>query len=265
MFDIPPMHPNLSERISSRLKELGKNPSSVALQAGLGRSSVRDIIANPDSNPRIDTLRKLTGPLECSLDYLTGASAEPGEKPTDADSQADPLISREVNEVGLLEEGVFRSAGDGPLKIIKTTEKILVYGDRRRPGWILSLYRIEDDSLIHEHILRGDILTVARPPNNEIIPLVNGSLVVVSRTLRQQVDSETTVTEFTAKFLEESPKGGFILTNRSKRSRDVRIAHTPAGSTLEEFEETMPNLYLSRATPILIAGVVVRITRTMPV
>lgn len=65
---------SVASRIQSRLTALGKNPSVVALEAGMGRSAVRDIIVN-DQNPRIDTLRKLTGPLQCTLEYLTVSEA----------------------------------------------------------------------------------------------------------------------------------------------------------------------------------------------
>jgi DNA-binding Xre family transcriptional regulator len=63
----------IAERIEDRLRALGKNASSVALEAGLGRSSVRDILVGKVTSPRLDTLEKLAEPLKCDLDYLTGS------------------------------------------------------------------------------------------------------------------------------------------------------------------------------------------------
>lgn len=68
---------SVGQRIAARLEALGKNASAVALEAGLGRSAVRDIMVH-DANPRIDTLKRLTGPLECDLAFLTGESIENG-------------------------------------------------------------------------------------------------------------------------------------------------------------------------------------------
>lgn len=82
----------LADRIRSRLNTLNKNPSSVALEAGLGRSAVRDILVN-DQNPRIDTLKKLTGPLQCTLYYLSGEREEDRGTETSAPrTEVDPLI-----------------------------------------------------------------------------------------------------------------------------------------------------------------------------
>ncbi|MDB5618536.1 helix-turn-helix domain-containing protein [Tardiphaga sp.] len=61
----------LASRILERLAATNQNPSEVSLAAGLNRSAIRDIIAN-EANPRIDTIKKLVGPLQCSLEYLTG-------------------------------------------------------------------------------------------------------------------------------------------------------------------------------------------------
>src|SRR5690606_37761941 len=77
MRDIPAMKMTLAERIQSRIDALGKNPSAVSLEAGLSRSAVRDILSGKVRHSRIDTLKSLTGPLECTLDYLTGETDEP--------------------------------------------------------------------------------------------------------------------------------------------------------------------------------------------
>jgi DNA-binding phage protein len=75
---------SVGDRIVQRLSAVGKNASAVSLEAGLNRAAVRDIIAN-DANPRIDTLRKLAGPLCCDLSFLTGetGSGANGEQAAD--------------------------------------------------------------------------------------------------------------------------------------------------------------------------------------
>ena len=106
------MKPTLAQRISTRIEYLETNPSNVALEAGLGRSAVRDILVGKVENPRIDTLRKLTGPLSCSLDYLTGASSDPGSPGAVVASEI-YLDPREVMTLIPLEVGVFRSGSHG--------------------------------------------------------------------------------------------------------------------------------------------------------
>ncbi|MDB5584873.1 MAG: hypothetical protein JWR80_10049 [Bradyrhizobium sp.] len=70
---------SVAERITLRLQALGKNPSEVAKEAGLGLSAVRDILKGKAANPRIDTIRKLTHPLECSMGWLLGEETVQGD------------------------------------------------------------------------------------------------------------------------------------------------------------------------------------------
>lgn len=65
-------HLNITHRIRSRLNDLGTNPSASALNAGLSRAAVKDILEGRSRNPRIDTLIALCGPLKCSLAELLG-------------------------------------------------------------------------------------------------------------------------------------------------------------------------------------------------
>lgn len=69
--DLETASAGVAERIEERLRQTGKNAHAVSREAGLGESAVRDIIRNR-ANPRIDTLKKLAGPLECDLSFLTG-------------------------------------------------------------------------------------------------------------------------------------------------------------------------------------------------
>ncbi|MCZ4091673.1 helix-turn-helix transcriptional regulator [Sinorhizobium psoraleae] len=62
----------LKERIKSRMAALGKNPSSVALEAELGRSAVRDILSGKAKNPGYATVAAIARVLDCSVQYLTG-------------------------------------------------------------------------------------------------------------------------------------------------------------------------------------------------
>ena len=67
-----------SERIRRRLGELGKNPSGAALEAGLTKDAIRNILRGRSVNVRTDTMMALAAVLDCSVEYLMGAVETPG-------------------------------------------------------------------------------------------------------------------------------------------------------------------------------------------
>jgi hypothetical protein len=266
---------SLSDRIKSQLAKLDKNPSSVALEAGLGRSAVRDIIVGKVDHPRIDTLKKLTGPLKCSLDYLTGDTEDPGEPiPSNAVSSRGRFDSQEVHFFRWLEVGVFRSehSSEGSMhrwegntddRDLEPNERYLVYNDFRFPDWEVDLYRVKDRSLLELDIKPGDFLTVVSPRTEEIIPLKPGSLVVVSHTVGIQG-----LTEISARMV-ELHSDGIALVGRA-RAPDlspppiiIRESSDPEND--EFFERILPNMYLTTEGSLAVRGVVSRLTRDMPI
>lgn len=68
----------VADRIQLRLIELNKSERQASLEAGLDSTTVNSIIKGVKSlNPRVDTVKKLTGPLKCSLAYLLGEDDSP--------------------------------------------------------------------------------------------------------------------------------------------------------------------------------------------
>lgn len=267
----------IAERIAARLEALGKNPSAVALEAGLGRSSVRDIMVGKVSSPRLDTLEKLTGPLECSLEYLTGNRGLTPIPPAEASSGSNFYDPMEVVGVTSAEIGVFRTDEattpardpsyieildpDGAPRI----DSHLLYRDLRLPDHYFALYQLNDRSLEDIHIMKGDILTVAAPALDGIVPLKRGTLVVIRRKLSGQEINSPSATEVSVRYV-DILDGDVTLVSRAK-SLDyapIRIADRPGSEDMERYaEEALPNYYWTGKEMVIVDGVVVRVTRTI--
>lgn len=246
----------VSERIQARLDALNKNPSSVALEAGLGRSSVRDIISGRVSSSRLDTLRKLTGPLQCTLDYLTGDSDAPDEE----------SIHRRHIQLDVFTDAIPTAAEAGVFRPVLTTDAKRQYlanlfshrpysatRDYRIPAWGTSLFEMMDNSLEHLHILKGDVVTVAQHPFDVQIPLTEGSLVAVQHTLRQPTLEEVSIRQVTV-----SQSGGISLVSQQHgRMQSIDI---PSRSVDNE-SKLVPNFYPLDGASVEILGIAVRIER----
>lgn len=174
----------LKERIRERMEVLGKNPSSVALEANLSRSAVRDILSGKAKNPGIMTVYAIADALECSHGYLTG--------------QTDNLHYKEATETfidvsastressGTLEAGVFRlvppereeheAHSDFGVRVRKPFRSKRRYIHRD-----LYIYRAGDASLHGIHVMKGDVLTVVSDPSAEAAP--SEALVIVAHRL----------------------------------------------------------------------------------
>jgi transcriptional regulator with XRE-family HTH domain len=87
----------LGKRVEARINELGINPSAAGDLAGVDRSLVRFLISGRTSNPRMDTVLKLSRALNCSLDYLFGFTKEVGAA-GELPKVHRPAIDREVFE-----------------------------------------------------------------------------------------------------------------------------------------------------------------------
>ncbi|MGO7157148.1 hypothetical protein [Rhizobium leguminosarum] len=256
------MKEDVASRILARMNELGKNPSSVALEAGLGRSAVRDIVSRRASNPRIDTLEKLTGPLECTLDFLTGASAEPGAKSghrhlwwMDTFIDPDPTVA---------ETGVFRPAKGalfGDFTAVPADEDLATashvgYRDPRIVDWRVELCRVGDNSMRDVNIIKGDIVTVARPSDDEEIPLSSGLIVLAKQHLSSPAIEEISIRQVSI------TKDIISLVSRGGQEFDPIIFDAYA---TERESALLPNVYFNHPNSIEILGVVVRVSRDLAI
>lgn len=205
----------LADRIRKRLEVVRKSAAAVSLEAGLGRSAVQDILAGNSASPRLDTIQKLTGPLQCSLNYLVSGTELEGS--TDRASPFRDLSLHPV--IRDLESGVFRTRT--PLKHQSVAslewayekavdeETYAVASDLRLPDLSIWPYRLRDRSLEQIGFRNNDIL-LAASGFGEQLDLKPGQIVVVERSLHNE-----RMDEWTARMVEESGDG-FRLTAKSQ-------------------------------------------------
>lgn len=62
--------PQIKKKIKAAMERKGYNPASLAKEAGLGNTAVRDILNNEEQDVRIQTLEKICRTLEISLGSL---------------------------------------------------------------------------------------------------------------------------------------------------------------------------------------------------
>ncbi|MDB5579642.1 MAG: hypothetical protein JWR80_4818 [Bradyrhizobium sp.] len=251
-----------AKRIAQRIEELGTNASAVSLQAGLGRSSVRDILSGKAQNPRIDTLQALAGPLACSVEFLTGESDRPGFAPP---AVAESAHSAEMTWVATVaytaELGVFRTPKIGPegqelthARILKKPRTV-AFDPSRHDGW--GLYQINDDTLIKRGILKGDYLT-AEEPFTEIAALNPGDIIIIKRWIGKNPAEELSAR------LVAIIDGDIALTTAS----DVEVSEpiilkAPPSPAIAADEEHLHNVYFLEDGKITIEGIVFRVTRDL--
>lgn len=260
------MTDSLIDRIRTRMTELGKNPSGLALEAGLGRSAVRDILSGKVKDPQRSTLLSLSVPLECSVSYLMGEIDTP-YSPRGEDRYAGfDAVPAEVR--GIVEAGVYRQRREIEHDIFNppvrpeygTFERYLAYRDLRLPDAAIRLYEIGDASLSGAGILKGDILSVARDLTDESMPIKSDMLL-----LCEYSPATIDAIEVSARFA-------------SVDGYDVTLSCRPAGFTIPPIRistfrdprdpsaNLLPDYYWSETDGrVWVAGVVVRITRDMNV
>jgi transcriptional regulator with XRE-family HTH domain len=245
----------IAERIQARLTELGKNASAVALEAGLSRSAVLDILRGKAANPRLDTLQKLTGPLECSLEYLAGADTDPGASPQSWRQFA--LLDTSVTTVaGVLETGVFRESVLTPTE----SEDAVLYRDPRQPKWSADLYLIGDETLSGVDIRKGDFATVVVPDGEDEVILRTGLVVAVRRELKTPH-----AYEHSARMVEIRGNEAHFVSRPSSGSASSLVVDLSDKHPGDHIPFLRNRYYLKDGGYIEITGVVARITRTMPI
>jgi transcriptional regulator with XRE-family HTH domain len=208
----------LADRIRERLEVVRKSAAAVSVEAGLGRSAVQDILAGHSSSPRLDTIQKLTGPLQCSLNYLVSGT-EMAATPKDSKQPfRDLSLFPSVRD---LESGVFRARVPLQHQSFERTltwalEKMIdqpeyaVASDPRLPGFSIYPYRLLDHSLENIGIFKGDILMAASGFGDQI-ELKPGQMVILQHSLNDQK-----LDEWLVRVVEETEDGGFRLAPRSK-------------------------------------------------
>ena len=251
----------LADRIRHRLEVVRKSAAAVSLEAGLGRSAVQDILAGNSASPRLDTIKKLTGPLQCSLSYLVGgtemASSNKDSKKPFRDLSLMPVIRD-------LESGVFRARV--PLEhqsfernlewaLDKTLEEreYPVATDLRLPQFSVLPYRLLDRSLENLGIFRGDIL-MAASGYGEQYELRNGQIVIVQHSLTNQK-----LDEWFVRVVEDTPDG-FRLVPKSKDP--VLLSYEIQSATTFGMENTYSS---AEDEWISIHAIVTSIHRDLPV
>lgn len=178
-MDIPSMTQTIADRIQLRLDALGKNPSGVALEAGLGRSSVRDILLGRASNPRMDTLLKLAGPLQCTVDYLIGETRHDTLLP-DFIGEFDPKPGEILS---ILRAGVFRPSSAKEEEAVASLDRFITYKDLRYPDHWISDFAMGDNSMDAIGIYKGDIISAISLKDEEEYTLKHGDLIIVNHSL----------------------------------------------------------------------------------
>lgn len=85
----------LRANLQRMMLDLGLNRTSLAREAGLGRTAVRDILSGKSGHPTEKTLGKLAARLSCTIDDLVGTNV--GARPitkkqeTAEDAATEPL------------------------------------------------------------------------------------------------------------------------------------------------------------------------------
>lgn len=249
----------IGKRIQERLDFLEMSASAASLEAGLGRSALQDIITGKSKNPRLDTLRKLTGPLQCSLSFLTG---DPPERLAKS-----PLIEwgEQLNEgenvhqvviAGHVQAGNIR--GEEEDDYSEYAPVIYTERDQRFPKDNLIGYTMLDRTQVHLNIQPGDIL-LAVAPDALKGSLRTGSVAIVERIIPHAFDAKDhTGTETTAREV-QYVDNDLHLTLGAKTSTSKPIIISEAH--LKRFAVGDP---LERP-PIRLVGVVVRVIREMPI
>ncbi|WP_457091055.1 LexA family protein [Microvirga sp. P5_D2] len=167
----------LLDRIISRLEATGKSERAAAEEAGLSGSTIRNIREGKVSSPRLDTIKKLAGVLDTSVEWLAFGSDQVGNfgwKPHEANSTSSPQPSQglayaspsdaipikdkliPVPIVGDVEAGAFREAPEFEPDDI---EYVTDYPDKEFPYARRIGFRVRGDSmndLKPRPILEGD-------------------------------------------------------------------------------------------------------------
>lgn len=246
----------LKERIRERMNVLGKNPSSVALEANLSRSAVRDILSGKAKNPGIVTIYAIARALECGYGYLTGEMDELHYS-EDTNILID-VFARTTDISGVIEAGVFRQlpATTDPDEIsleFGQRKRVPLRSNHRYLHRDLYLYRVADDSLAGKRISKGDILTAVFDPTTEAAP--QGALIVAAHRL-----AGAQIEELSARIVKRH-RNGITLSTSPEDWGGVRYPDIELTEKLEDYA----HYKTSAGGVVFIEGTVVELTRQLDV
>lgn len=246
----------VGKRIQARIEELGKNLSSVALEAGLGRSSVRDIVLGRVSSPRIDTLKKIAAALHCTAEYLSGDSDEPNSSGVHLEHW---YLNATIDRVTAVEAGVFRPVRPRDRSpYAQKTSTILEVGipEPRLPEYQVKLYVMKDNSLEGIGVFMGDGLTGVEHPYDLQIPLNHGALVAVRQSLK-----DLEIEEISVRQVEVRDDGVALVCGAGSSIAPIVIPN----ASIDNESTIIPNFYPLGKTSVEIMHLITRVTRELPI
>jgi transcriptional regulator with XRE-family HTH domain len=255
----------VADRIQQRLDVLGKTASGVAVEAGLGRSSVRDILNGKAENPRLDTLKKLTGPLKCSLAYLTGQSDVPDRPEIKAKNWQDLQVEVEPVE-DIIEAGAFRERPSSwglsvQGKIEADVTHYVTWPDLRLPLWGIFNYELSDDTMAGLGIFKGDIVAAAHHTFDHEIEPLHGRLLIVRHRFNAPGIEEVSLRQV------DTEDGRMCLVSRPLAgAAAVRPIIIRKPDVVDGVAVKSPNLWLSdTGGEVRIEALAVRLVRTLAI
>ena len=256
----------IASRIQARMDELGMNPSQVALDAGLGRSAVRDILSGKAKNPQFMTLARIARVLDCTTGFLTGDKEDRFEADLPSEHANFDHGPRDIS--GYLATGVFiqyRRRIDLPFGDLDDADFVEPHGmleerpfrnERRFHGRDLLLFEITDNSLAQIAIRKGDVLTVISASAGKP-PILRNGQIVVSKLSAPGLNAY----ELSAREVKERQDGKVELIARSREHafEPILLDAKPSDS-----RDAGHPVYSSPTGTLELIGHVVRISRDVP-
>ncbi|MDP4147426.1 MAG: helix-turn-helix transcriptional regulator [Bacillota bacterium] len=119
------------DMIETYMDKKGWTKYKLAKEAGIGQSTLSEILSGKKKNPSVNTLQKIASALEVSFDELMGSKTN---KPDNDDS----IIAKEVEEV--YPTGEFKTPEDA-IKFILSQPTIMGFGG-------FDIKRMSDDEIM---------------------------------------------------------------------------------------------------------------------
>lgn len=110
------------ERVRKRLQELGKKPIPAAVEAGLGRDFISDIVAGRKLSVQGAKLPQLARALECETAYLTDPDYRPEGAPSPA--PAEPVSDNPGRQLDLEQLRSFLRDRDRPRTVVQAIQRL---------------------------------------------------------------------------------------------------------------------------------------------
>jgi hypothetical protein len=161
------------DRIEARLTALGIDQFTAAERTGKGSHFIYDFMIGRKKSFKGDGPTKVAEALECSLEYLTGASGVPGDPPAAAQLGKSLLI------VGTVEAGVFKS----PREAKPPHERSNIPPIPGHPAEDQVVFKVVGGGLDARGIVSGMVLVASRS-SARAETFKDGEIIVVEHTAR---------------------------------------------------------------------------------